>query len=224
MRTFATRFAGIDGMVRLLALFVGLAVVIAAPFAIWGEHTDRLWSTTALVESATDSLSYAWLIIVALLVADILIPVPNTAVIAAGGILYGPFLGGTVATVGLVLAGLVGYGASRRFGRPVARWLIGEDGLAEGERLFANSGGWLVAASRWLPILPEVISCMAGLARMPLHRFVLAMLCGVVPLAFAFATAGYYGADRPLLTLVLAALLPLPVWYAIRSLQPKAKP
>lgn len=224
MRTLATRFAGIDGMIRLLALFIGLAVIVAAPFAIWGEHTDRLWSTTALVETASVSLAYAWLIIIALLVVDLLIPVPNTAVIAAGGILYGPLLGGAVATVGLVMAGLVGYGASRRFGRPVARWLIGEDGVEEGERLFANSGGWLVAASRWLPILPEVISCMAGLARMPFHRFVLAMLSGVIPLAFAFATAGYYGADRPLLTLVLAALLPLPVWYVIRSLQARATP
>jgi uncharacterized membrane protein YdjX (TVP38/TMEM64 family) len=224
MRALAARLAGFDGMGRLLALFFLLAVIVIVPFALWGEETERLWSTQALVEATSGSLSYAWLIVVALLVADILLPVPNTAVIAAGGILYGPLLGGAVATLGLTASGLVGYGASRHFGRPVARWLIGEQGLGEGDRLFASSGGWLVAGSRWLPILPEVVSCMAGLARMPLYRFVLAMLCGVVPLAFIFSTAGYYGADRPLLTLVLTALLPLPVWYAIRRLQSKAIP
>lgn len=222
MRALAARFAGIDGIGRLLALFVGLALIIAIPFAFWGDATERLWSTQALVEASRGSLSYAWLIIVALLVADILLPVPNTAVIAAAGILYGPMLGGAAATLGLVLSGLAGYGASRRFGRPVARWLVGEEGLAEGDRLFASSGGWLVAGSRWLPVLPEVVSCMAGLSRMPLLRFVLAMLCGVVPLAFTFAAAGYYGADRPLLTLALAALVPLPAWYAIRRLRLKA--
>jgi len=211
-----TRFAGFDGLGRLLILFVILAALVAVPFLIWGEETERLWSADALVAASSGSLSYAWVIVAALLVVDLVLPVPNTAVIAAAGILYGPVLGGLVSALGLFLSGLVGYGASRRFGRPAARWLIGEEGLSEGENLFASCGGWLVVSSRWLPILPEVVSCMAGLARMPFHRFAAAVLCGVVPLAFAFAAGGYYGADRPILTLIIAAVVPLPVWFLIR--------
>lgn len=214
--------ASFDGLGRLLALFVVLAIAVAVPFAIWGEATGRLWSSQALVDATRGDLSWAWTVVVVLLVVDILLPVPNTAVIAAAGIMYGPLLGGTIATFGLVLSGLVGYGACRWFGRPVARWLIGEDGLTEGEKLFETSGGWLVAGSRWLPVLPEVVSCLAGLSRMASTRFALATLCGSAPLAFAFASAGYYGAERPLLTLALAALAPLPIWYLIRRLRTRA--
>lgn len=210
------RFAGIDGLGRLLILFVALAVLVAIPFLVWGAAAERVWSIDALVAASSGSLSYAWLIVVSLLVADILLPVPNTAVIAAAGILYGPILGGVISAFGLLLSGLVGYGVSRRFGRPVARWLIGEQGLRDGDMLFARSGGWLVVCSRWLPVVPEVVSCMAGLARMPLYRFIAAVLCGVVPLSFAFAAGGYYGANQPLLTLIVAALVPVPIWYLIR--------
>ncbi len=210
------RFAGFDGIGRLLVLFVVLALIVVIPFALFGEATERLWSADALVAAAEGARAYAWTIVIALLVVDLLLPVPNTAVIAAAGILYGPVLGGLIAIAGLFLSGLAGYAVAWRFGRPVARWLIGEAGLEEGERLFARSGGWLVICSRWLPVLPEVVSCMAGLSRMPLGRFALALLCGITPLAFAFAAAGYYGADRPLATLIIAALVPLPVWYVIR--------
>jgi len=210
------RFAGFDGIGRLLVLFVVLALIVVIPFALFGEATERLWSADALVATAEGARAYAWTIVIALLVVDLLLPVPNTAVIAAAGILYGPVLGGLIAIAGLFLSGLAGYVIAWRYGRPVARWLIGEAGLEEGERLFARSGGWLVICSRWLPILPEVVSCMAGLSRMPLSRFALALLCGITPLAFAFAAAGYYGADRPLATLIVAALVPLPVWYVIR--------
>jgi membrane protein DedA with SNARE-associated domain len=83
--------------------------------------------------------------------------------------------------------------------------------------LFARHGGLIVAASRWLPVLPEVISCMAGLTRMPFRSFVLALLCGAAPLGFVVAALGYVGSDRPLLTLVLCAFLPLPLWYLLRT-------
>jgi uncharacterized membrane protein YdjX (TVP38/TMEM64 family) len=207
---------GFDGLGRLFLVFLLLAVAVAVPFLVWGEATERLWSVDALVEASRGQLAYAWVVIVSLLVADLLLPVPNTAVIAAGGILYGPFLGGLIATLGMLVSALIGYGVSRRFGRPAARWLIGAQGLEDGERLFERSGGWIVVCSRWLPVLPEVVSCMAGLARMPVSRFAAAVLCGAVPLAFGFAAGGYYGSDRPLLVLIVAALLPLPVWYLIR--------
>ena len=210
------RFAGFDGIGRLLLLFVVLALVVVIPFALFGEATERLWSADALVAATEGARSYAWTIVIFLLVVDLLLPVPNTAVIAAAGILYGPFLGGLIAIAGLFGSGLAGYAIAYRYGHPVARWLIGEAGLDEGERLFARSGGWLVICSRWLPVLPEVVSCMAGLSRMPIGRFALSLLCGITPLAFAFAAAGHYGADRPLATLVVAALVPLPVWYVIR--------
>ncbi len=84
-------------------------------------------------------------------------------------------------------------GLCRGFGRPLALRLLGPRDLEQGERLFARTGGWLVVLSRWLPIFPEVIACMAGLARMPLWTFLIALLCGSAPLGFAFAAIGHAG-------------------------------
>jgi len=139
-------------------------------------------------------------------------------VMAALGVIYGPFLGGLVATLGNCLSGLLGYALCRRFGRPLATRLIGEPDFEAGAELFARSGGVIVAASRWLPVLPEVISCMAGLMRMPLANFTLALVCGAAPLGFVVAGLGYAGSEQPLLTLVLCAALPLPLWYFLHRI------
>ena len=53
--------------------------------------------------------------------------------------------------------------------------VLGPQDFVEGERLFARVGAWLVVLSRWLPIFPEVIACMAGLARMPAWSFFTAL-------------------------------------------------
>ena len=70
----------------------------------------------------------------------------------------------------------------------------------------------MVALSRWLPLLPEVITCMAGLSKMPFHTFLLALACGSVPMAFTFAAVGELGADYPALSLCLSAFFPLLFW------------
>ena len=205
-----------DGLLRLAALFIALALILLVPFLILGEASVRWWSAEALAGAGLPGVTGMWMLLILLLIVDLVLPVPNTAVIAAAGMLYGPILGGLVATIGLILSGVTGYLLCRRFGRPPAVWLIGEDGLQEGERLFARCGGWLVAGSRVLPVLPEVVACMAGLAQMPFPRFLLALACGAAPLGFAVAAAGAFGTERPLLTLALAALVPLFLWYGLR--------
>jgi membrane protein DedA with SNARE-associated domain len=102
-------------------------------------------------------------------------------------------------------------------GRPAALWLLGERELEEAERLFRRVGGWVVAVSRWIPIVSEAVACLAGLAGMPLRAFGLALFSGVVPLGLVVASLGYAGSDRPILTLVLCALLPLPIWYSAKA-------
>ena len=42
-------------------------------------------------------------------IADLALPVPQTAVIAALGIIYGATLGGLLGSVGLITGGLLGY-------------------------------------------------------------------------------------------------------------------
>ena len=47
---------------------------------------------------------------IALVWADLVLPIPQTAVIAALGIIYGTLLGGSLGSVGRITSGLLGYG------------------------------------------------------------------------------------------------------------------
>ena len=77
---------------------------------------------------------------------------------------------------------------------------------------FERSGGWMVALSRCLPLLPEVIACLAGLASMPLRKFTVALACGAVPVGFVFAWIGHLGQDRPALAIGLSLAIPPVLW------------
>ena len=90
--------------------------------------------------------------------------------------------------------------------------LLGERDYARGKMLFRRSGGWIVVVSRWLPVLPEVISCMAGLTRMPWPRFVIALVCGSAPPAFVFAFLGQAGSHHPGLALAVSAIVAPVLW------------
>lgn len=159
---------------------------------------------------------WGWLAIIGLLTVDLFLPIPSTPVMSAAGYLYGPWVGGLIALAGSFLSGLIAYILCRAFGRPVAEWLAGPEGLAQNERLFAKSGPWLVLLSRWLPVLPEVIACLAGLARMPFGLYLATLLCGTVPPAFTYAALGSMFESQPGWALALSAILPMVLWLAMR--------
>jgi uncharacterized membrane protein YdjX (TVP38/TMEM64 family) len=202
-------------MRRLLAAFLVASVLIGVPFLLFGDALDLALSQERLLSALSDYRSFAWAVALALLLSDILLPIPNSAVMAVMGMLYGPLLGGAISGLGLLVSGLFGYAVCRALGRPAARRLVGARDLEKGEAAFARAGGLAIILSRPVPILAEAVACLAGIAAMPAKRFALALACGVAPYGFLFAAAGYYGRDLPLATLALCALAPLPFWYLL---------
>jgi uncharacterized membrane protein YdjX (TVP38/TMEM64 family) len=162
--------------------------------------------------------AWGWLAGIALLMTDLVLPIPSTVVMSALGFVYGPLVGGALAAAGSWLAGMLAYGLCRLLGPGVARRLVGEKDLARGQAVFARIGGWLVAWSRWLPVLQETIACMAGLTRMPFGAFALALACGCLPMGFAFAAIGHAGVANPALAITLSAALPPILWLVSRRL------
>ena len=209
---------------RLLAAFIALAVVICIPFLIWGEWFERMFTGDALQQwLASWGYAWGWLVAVILLVADLFLPVPGTAVMSGLGYVYGAWLGGFAAAAGTFLSGALAYGMCRRFGDRAAARLMGREGLEKGRRLFAGSGGGLfVAGSRCLPLLPEVVACMAGLTKMPAARFFTALACGSVPVGFIFAWIGAAGRESPGLAIGLSVLVPV-VLYGLALLVMKRR-
>ena len=184
---------------RLVWLFFTLVLLVLLPFVVWGDQFSGyfdLQNTSAVL--IKPGRAWAWVVGVALLLLDLVLPIPGTIVMSALGFIYGPFAGGIVAGAGSMLSGLLAYGFCRKFGRPAARWIAGEKGLARGEVLFRGAmGGWMVALSRWLPVFPEVISCVAGLTRMPFRRFFWPLPVEVSPSGLALLRLDIGGMKTP---------------------------
>jgi membrane protein DedA with SNARE-associated domain len=115
-----------------------------------------------------------------------------------------------------MIAGLTGYGVGRLIGERAARKLLGDLDFEKGKLLFAKGGGWMVALSRALPILPEALSCTAGLVRMPFGRFVVSLACGSLPVGFLFAWIGAAGREAPGWAIAFSLLVPAVLWAAAR--------
>jgi uncharacterized membrane protein YdjX (TVP38/TMEM64 family) len=154
--------------------------------------------------------AWAWAVGIALIWADLLLPVPQTVVIAALGIIYGTVLGGLLGSVGLVTGGLLGYVLMFTSARRMVRHLVGPRSLDKMEALFERRGAWAIVLSRSLPYsIPEALTFLAGLAAMPLGKFTVALAVGGVPTAFVFAAIGAGWAERPILALLASYVLPI---------------
>ena len=203
---------------RLLWIFLSLAILFTIPFLIWGETMGVTFSTEGAINWLSKFEQWAWAAGITLLLLDFILPIPGTAVMSALGYVYGAILGGAISAMGSILAGLVAYTFCRLLGPKAAKQLLGKNDYHKGITLFANAGGWLVVLSRWMPLLPEVVACMAGLAQMPFRKFLLALTCGSLPLGFVFAYIGSTGTEYPTLAIAFSAAIPPILWIITRRL------
>lgn len=201
---------------RLLLWFIALAVLILVVWAIWGGAWETHFTLAGAASWLRRAGPWAWAAGIGLLAADLVLPVPGTIVMSALGLVYGALLGGLVAAAGSMLAGLCGYGVGRLVGEKAARKLVGDHDFEKGRLLFSRGGGLMIAFSRAIPILPEALSCTAGLVRMPFHSFLAALACGSIPVGFLFAWIGAVGRDAPAWAVAFSIGVPVLLWLLAR--------
>ena len=100
------------------------------------------------------------------------------------------------ATVGSVIGALVGYAIGAFGGRPLldryGRYVgIGPDDLERADQWFERWGALAVFAGRMVPLVRTFVSYPAGIARMPIGRFVLFSALGSLPWNAALIYAGF---------------------------------
>ena len=201
---------------RLIACFVALSALVLVTWLVWGGAWEERFTLEGAVAWLAATGPWAWAAGIALLVADLLLPVPGTVVMSALGWIYGAAAGGLIAATGSMLGGLCGYGVGRLIGEKAARKLLGNLDFEKGKLLFARGGGWMIALSRAVPILPEALSCTAGLVRMPFGRFAAALACGSVPVGFLYAWIGAVGRDLPGWAMAFSNGVPALLWLGAR--------
>lgn len=133
-----------------------------------------------------------------------------------------------VATTGAVLGSLAGYLIGAWGGRPLleryGRYVhIKPEDLDRADAWFARYGGWAVFLGRLVPLVRALINYPAGVARMPVGRFVLFSALGSLPWNAALLLGGYllganyrrlYDAVRPF-EYVIYLLVALGVAYLV---------
>ncbi len=153
---------------------------------------------------------WAWALGIALILGDVLLPVPQTAVIAALGIIYGTLLGALLGSLGLITGGLLGYVLMLTSARRYVHRFVGPKSLHTMERLFDRRGAWAIVLTRSLPYsIPEAMVFLAGLSGMPMRTFTVALTIGSVPTALVFAAIGAGWAEHPIVALAVSYVLPI---------------
>jgi membrane protein DedA with SNARE-associated domain len=185
-------------------------------------------------------------VVIAMSIESAAIPIPSELILpfagwsVARGVME-PLTGSPWTYWGAVVAGvigntagsLVGYAVGAFGGRPLldryGRYvLISTHDLDLADRWFARWGDLTVFFSRMLPIVRTFISIPAGIARMPLWRFVLFSVAGAIPWVMLLVWGGLVlgdnwqdikGALRGLDYLVAAAVILLVVLFVWRHVR-----
>lgn len=128
-------------------------------------------------------------------------PVPSEAVMPFAGYLalQGRFDFWTavlVSSLGSVFGSLISYYMGTYLGRPfVLKFgkylLLEEEHLEWTEKWFGKQGDKTIFISRFVPVVRHLISIPAGIAKMPLRKFVVYTLIGATTWNFILIYAGY---------------------------------
>jgi uncharacterized membrane protein YdjX (TVP38/TMEM64 family) len=197
---------------RLLLVFIFFVAIVLISFFAWGESLMLIFSAEGAIAWLKEYGDWAWLVAIMLLVTDLFLPLPATIIMSAAGYLHGFVFGSLISIAGSFAGGSLGYWLCRSFGESAARRILGAKDFERGRTISQNAGAWIVVLSRWLPVFPEVVSCMAGLTRMNAVRFHLALLTGTIPMAMVYTYIGYSGIQYPVAALLLSAGLPPVIW------------
>lgn len=154
----------------------------------------------------------------ALLVGDVLLPVPASLVMVANGAVFGVVVGSVLSLAGSLGAALFGFWLGRRGGPLLAR-LVSEDERLRADALLGRWGPLAVLVTRPVPIVAETVALLAGASSLGWWRFGLAALAGTAPASVLYALTGATAANFDNFALIFGLVLVISalIWALGRS-------
>jgi uncharacterized membrane protein YdjX (TVP38/TMEM64 family) len=155
-----------------------------------------------------------WVLVgLALLLGDVVLPIPSSLVMVAHGALFGFWLGAALSLMGGVGAACVGFWLGRRGQAMVARFVSAEEQTQISAWLLR--WGWLaVLVTRPLPIIAEATAILAGTTALGWRTFLWSAALGLLPAAALYAFTGAYaaGLDNAFLAFGIVMAVAALVW------------
>jgi len=112
-------------------------------------------------------------------------PIPCLVLYMAGGILFGPFVGGTLALLGNAIGAAICYKIAEAIGREWAERQIDEKKRLQFQKFSKKYGGWAIFLLRVNPLTSsDLFSYLAGLTRIRFSHFLIGTTLGLLPLVY----------------------------------------
>lgn len=181
-------------MKRLGLFIIALLAIFSVSFVLaekqgWME-ADFVRAQFENLRGSSGGKTTVFLSIVALLAVDLLLPVPSSIVMVLAGVFLGTYLGAAAAFVGAMIAALTGYYGCRFGGTKAFDRLVGKTDVDRVGTWFEDYGIAAIIISRPVPMLTEILSCMAGLSRVKQTSFIVSSIVGTLPICFIYAYVG----------------------------------
>ena len=131
------------------------------------------------------------LVLLAVILAHAILPFPSELATGTAGFVYGFWAAVPMMLVFWLASALLAYWIAERFGRPLARRLVGERRLRRAEEFVARGGAAPLLSLRLIPLVPYNAVCYAaGITRVPLGRYAWTTVAGITPLTVLVAYLG----------------------------------
>lgn len=167
----------------MAASAVLVAALLLAYRLGWWEAARAAFSSVGAMRDFVSGFG-AWAPAVFLLAQAaqvVLAPIPGGVAVVVGTLLFGVWGGLALSVVGAVVGSAILFVLVRRWGRPLAVRLVGEEGFKRYAGAF-DEKGWLLFAILLVPFMPDDVVCaLAGLSAVSLRRFVVLVAVGRTP-------------------------------------------
>jgi uncharacterized membrane protein YdjX (TVP38/TMEM64 family) len=131
------------------------------------------------------------LVLLTVILSHAIVPFPTELVTAAAGFVYGFAAALPMLLLFWLASGMLAYWLARRYGRPLARRVVGTRRLRQAEEFVARGGPVPLISVRLVPFIPYNAICYAaGIVRVPEGRYAWTTLVGIAPLTALVAYLG----------------------------------
>lgn len=194
-------------LVLILLALVTLALILGTP------------DIAAMRSRVAEAGNWGPALFFGLYVGLALIPCPKALLTAAGGALFGLWVGAALALSGALVGAIISFGIGRVLGREAVDRLI-RGRLARVDAVLSEHGLSAVLIVRLVPLVPFIaINYASGLSGVKFRHFALGSALGMVPGTLAYAALGAYGTNPWGLAAAVSALILLMAggsWWARR--------
>lgn len=174
-------------MKRYWLITLGLLAVLLAAFAL----VEALG--VPLLQQPADWLGRggagAAALSVALLVADVVLPIPSSVIMIGNGALFGVAAGAALSLAGSLGATALGFFLGRRSSRLITR-LVTPAEKQRADAMLARWGAMAIVITRPIPLLAETTAILAGASPLGWGRSMAAAAGGALPSCLLYALTG----------------------------------